>query len=251
MKKIIIIAMFIILFILSFKDGIDMHILFYCSILFGVLYSIFYKSKNTSKEISKPCINELKEMAQLIIHDDDMRNKKLSILEILSQTSKEFLCSMSPNGGKVEKLLKGVVETLEVDRGYMFKLNNKIFDLTYAYDINSKNKMLNVPFSNINVDDHNSLYNKLYMNKTIDTANDLSRSEMALFKRAGVKSLILIPIHVDGIFTGFMGFDTKKFKIWDEIEIDSINIVSEIFAAWSSRRHAHELLEKENMELKK
>ena len=203
------------------------------------------KSSTVELEVSKPCIEELKKVANLIVKDDKLRSRKLKIFEILANTSKEFLGSLDPNSGKVERMLTAITKELNFDRGYMFKIrkSDNTFELKYSYGDFGRDKC-----SILNCDLHRDLYQKLTDGINILNITDLALISRNVFNHA--ESLILIPIFVGNKFTGFMGFDASRDKIWDEIEVDSLKIVGEIFGAWCDRRKANTILEEENKLLK-
>ena len=181
-------------------------------------------------------LDDIRKMALSVLYNDKMVNRRLEIFELLAIASKEFLCSNDPNSGKVERLLAGMVNSLNVTRGYMFKFNKqtKLFDVTYTNIINPKYK--NCGCVSINENDYPIIFSKMRSNTNIVGLDDIPLSEQNIVNTKRIKTLLWIPIHVDNRFTGFMGFDTSRNKQWNKTEIETIVVVSEIFAAWCARR---------------
>ena len=238
------------------------NILFLVIIVSLIMVIIYLKIKscNDCKELiknkesilnnagSQQWIKDMKSLAQDVVDKDMILQRRNKIFEILIQSSKEFLCSLDANGGKIERLLKGICDTLLIERGYMYKCmddyDTDYFERMHDYraTCGSQKKCDHGILKNILIIDHPKLFEILKSNKIIPSLSQLSNDEQVYMKSMNINSLLYVPIFVDSVFTGFIGFESKREIDWLEMEIQAISVVSEIIAAWSGRRHENEKL---------
>ena len=73
--------------------------------------------------------------------------------------------------------------------------------------------------------------------------DDLAQTEQPLLMKMGVKSLIAVPIFIDNVWWGFIGFDQcRRQKTWSADEMDALKTAANIFGAAISRQAAEEKL---------
>ena len=73
--------------------------------------------------------------------------------------------------------------------------------------------------------------------------DDLPQTEQPLLMKMGVKSLIAVPIFIDHIWWGFIGFDQcRRQKTWSVDEMDALKTAANIFGAAISRQATEEKL---------
>lgn len=194
-----------------------------------IISHVKQKYENTTKQrecnhavTQNSSLIKLKKYAKLIIKDEHIRSKKNTLFDLLSETSKDFLCSLDPTTGKIENFLSNTVNELNLSRGYLYKLDKQKnnFILRHKYDKDYPLFTKKIPVKTNTV-----LYDTLNLNKPI-----FNPSNILFLKNS--KSSILIPVNVNNVCTGFMGFDTLENKKWDEIEISTIIMLSDFFGAW-------------------
>jgi signal transduction histidine kinase len=72
---------------------------------------------------------------------------------------------------------------------------------------------------------------------------EMPPSERALLEPRGIRSLILIPIHVDGVWWGFLGFDDCfQDRIWTQGEQDSLRAAADMLGSAIARQRTRDAL---------
>ena len=62
--------------------------------------------------------------------------------------------------------------------------------------------------------------------------SNMSADERAILEPQGIKSILAVPIFVDGSWWGFIGFDdTERERGWDRVEEESIQAAASIVGA--------------------
>ena len=148
--------------------------------------------------------------------------------------------------GNIEKLLKTIGLFFKVDRTYMFTLNHNNKTMTYSHEW--CNEGINPELSTIKgvgFDVFPWWINELKENKLVylEDVSDMpyeAISEQAQLYRQNVKSLMSVPIEVDGKIHAFIGIDSVfKRKKWTDSDIELLHIMSNILAGGITHINYH------------
>ena len=77
--------------------------------------------------------------------------------------------------------------------------------------------------------------------------NSLPEDERSIIQEAGIRSTIIVPVHVGGSWWGYIGFDDcRSDRVWQPAEIDAIRVIANTLSAAIERElHARLLTEAE------
>lgn len=76
---------------------------------------------------------------------------------------------------------------------------------------------------------------------------DLPESEIALLRRQGILSIVVVPVFVNNAWWGFIGFDDcVDERIWTEAEVDALHIAGGVLGAAIEREKREETLRQLN-----
>ncbi len=158
----------------------------------------------------------------------------------------------------INSSLKMIVNTLNIDRCYIFKASketqivSKVFEARNKGIKASKNSLQEIPYSSIS-----SIMEKLNNNKTIDideipgAEDDLIR-ENPLFKQHNTRSAVIMPLCNKNSLVGFFGMDYKQEKfLKTEDTIVSLKILGTLLYSAIIKFESKEKLQKLNKNLLK
>lgn len=176
------------------------------------------------------------------------------VLAAITKSAPEFLRSDSSNGGKIYRLLKGIGESLNLDRAWYIdveKRKNKHSVLVGSKgmhlwqkddeSVRNKDVVLN-KLGDFVAEDYSSLKevtHLLYMKQVVilkaDDISDIFLKDM--LKEAGITTVIVAPVlnTVDEI-CGVIGFtEYENPHEWVEEEISAIMLAADMIAAWKDK----------------
>ncbi len=178
---------------------------------------------------------DISENVQLKQETVDSRKKlenRLAFEQVLSEISTSFINIDDVTiNQRFQAALKCLGEFLGVDRAYIFQLRDYDFmEFTHewvAENISKANmigfKTAEYPWLMKNMGEFKSI-------NAIDIKKDLPEEaaiEKIVRMAYGVKSFLIVPIHLKNTLMGFIGFDSiKKEKVWDESDIRMLKAVA-------------------------
>lgn len=122
------------------------------------------------------------------------------------------------------ELLRIIDEVLDVSRSYIFKYHENTNTISNTYEWNQTGiapqiqKLQDIPVELIPYW-HEFMINKRIINIS-NVKNIPSFPENQALVEQGIKSLMVIPIYVDGKYYGFLGIDEcRQHRSWSELEI--------------------------------
>lgn len=160
--------------------------------------------------------------------------KSTNLLKALAACSKTLLENKTPEI-VINKVLASIGSAAYVDRAYIFKNvyeQGKLKSIKYAYEWCNYGveSYLNVEDKNLFIWDELSelrdsmLYGKSLVSLTADIENPVLKKSLQAQK---IKSVMVMPIFVDFIFWGYIGFDEcKTERIWDEAELITLSSIA-------------------------
>ena len=159
--------------------------------------------------------------------------KSTNLLKALAACSKTLLENKTPDI-VINKVLASVGNAANVDRAYIFKNvyeQGKLHSLKFEYEwcnygvesyLNNNSGLLT--WDELTDLRDSMQYGKSLVSLTADIENTILKNSLIAQK---IKSIIVMPIFVDYIFWGYIGFDEcKTERIWDESEIITINSIA-------------------------
>ncbi|MCD4667399.1 MAG: PAS domain S-box protein, partial [Sulfurimonas sp.] len=146
----------------------------------------------------------------------------------------ELILNSNFNNG-VENSLKKVVETLDVDRVYIFEnhiVNNETvcsqkFEFTkdnISAEIDNP-QLQNIPYTDAGI----KRWKEKFLNKEHieGLVRDFSGYEKDILELQNIKSILVMPIWFEGKFWGFIGFDDcTTQRVWHELEKDVLKALA-------------------------
>ncbi|MFY7733550.1 MAG: GAF domain-containing protein, partial [Bacteroidia bacterium] len=160
--------------------------------------------------------------------------KSTILLKALAACSKTLLENKTPEI-VINKVLASIGSAANVDRAYIFKnvyVQGKLKSIKYAYEWCNYGveSYLNVEDKNLFIWDEltelrdSMLYGKCLVSLTADIENPVLKKSL---QAQNIKSVMVMPIFVDLIFWGYIGFDEcKTERIWDEAELITLSSIA-------------------------
>lgn len=176
---------------------------------------------------------------------------QIEFQKMVSDVSLRFLSLNQDNFNcEVDNLLKSIGNFFEVDRTYLFTINNLNETMTYA------NEWCNLEISEevgtieeIPLDVFTWWIQQLETKKLVyiedvDIMPKAAKAEQDQLHRQSVKSLLSVPIIVDGKLEAFIGMDSVRLnKIWTQENINLLNIMSNILSSGIIKINADKKIE--------
>lgn len=181
----------------------------------------------------------------------EKRQNRLAFIENLGRLSSELINTDIKNiDALIEQALQMVGKSHSAERAYLAKINHEksaieithewVDDKRYSYIENQPNILIS------EVGDY------LEFLKAGVTFN-LSRNEVGkvkgtsglefFFDLLSIESLVNIPLFVDRVFWGYIGFDTYSRTVeWDKQSVDSLRLTGQILINAQSRKKTEEVL---------
>ncbi|MCP5064874.1 MAG: PAS domain S-box protein [Ignavibacteriae bacterium] len=172
--------------------------------------------------------------------------KQLDILTAMRSVSEIFLNSTdwSKNiNSAIEQIGKAVnVSKVHVCKKELNSENNIIFNHIAEWS-NSSNEDENISNLQLNLNQNGLLRwdEELSKNNIIKSlVSNLPENEKLFLAALNVKSLIIVPVLLDGMYWGAISFhQTAQNRIWNDGEIEAIRAAAELFSA-AIKRHNYE-----------
>jgi PAS domain S-box-containing protein len=187
-------------------------------------------------------------MALVKFQANELLHYRLEIENLVATISSHFInIKTSDIDRDINWALQAIGEFIRVDHCYICLFSGDLSEIEYVYgwcaeDMKSLAKYLRrsatVPFS--------GLIKKLKSSKTIcfthmyeDSPED--ETEIKLLKSSGIKSLLAIPLQLDGSLIGVFGVSTvRRTKIFKEEDITLFKLLGEIFLNFLERHQMDE-----------
>lgn len=150
----------------------------------------------------------------------------------------------------VNELLRKVALFFNVDRTYLFTLNHIKSSMTYSHEwCNMGIKPEVDTIKDIDMEsfpwwlDQLEKNNLVYV-EDVELMPSEAKMEQEQLRRQGVKSLVSVPIIVDGEMQAFIGIDSvKSTKKWTEKNIEALNIMAKIISSGIKHINYHEKID--------
>ena len=165
--------------------------------------------------------------------------QQAEVLDAVVNILKELISNRDFNSS-IENILKEVVNTLDVDRVYIFENDTVDDDLVcsqkFEYTKNDiptqieNHELQNISYSNSGLRRWKDRFlNHKYIEGLI---KEFPQSEKDILEPQEVKSVLVIPIWYKKEFWGFIGFDDcTDERVWSEIEKDVLKTLANAFIA--------------------
>lgn len=220
------------------------------NIIHNIIYSALLLIITSMIVISIYDINKRSKVEDIM---EDELHKKDRLLECLANAT-SVLISSNNYPEAFSRALGILGMTMDVDRVYIFR-NHLIpgtedIDVSQVYEWcaeNVKAEISNPQLQNISYKKMNILrwYDSLSKGRVINgLVKDFPESEQELLKPQGIISLLAVPILIDGIFWGFIGFDDcHRERLWSKIEETILLAAAANFGNVIKRKQAEEDLQ--------
>ena len=188
---------------------------------------IFVVAYGIGTIINKIYINRLKE------NIDKVKSQKL-----LSAVSFEFVSANKINiDEKINNTLEEIGEFFEIDRAYIFTINQQNSTMTYSYEWCAEGIVAEVEtIEEVPLDVFPWWMERLrndgwvFIEDVSKLPNEAS-SEKEQLTRQNIKSVMVVPIESSTGITGFVGLDSvRDFKSWADDDIDLLKILANILS---------------------
>lgn len=187
--------------------------------------------------------------------------KKSNLLQGISKAIAALIGAKNEDEG-FNQALQILGEAASVDRVYIFRHNEdevtgeKYFSLNYEWTASGIIPQIKDPaFKRISYSRFSALqlYEQLSAGQSLSfLIKNLSPDEKRVFIDSTIKSIILVPIFIDGNYYGFIGFDDcHSDRFWTSDEESILNTMSAVLGAVIKRNQISEQLLRKNIELDK
>jgi CheY-like chemotaxis protein len=178
-------------------------------------------------------------------HSMEMRlERQLKNEELISRISTQLLAT------KTEDLDAAIIDSLRlfsefagVDKSFILIIDeeNHTYDSVYEWCFDKKYSvtglMKNVPLNNIKWSLEKLRNNKVLTINSLSDFPDEAQNERELVESFGIKSYTAVGLNYDNKISGIIGFDSiVSKKEWDERELYSVKLFSEIIANTLERK---------------
>ncbi|MFN3694459.1 MAG: PAS domain S-box protein, partial [Ignavibacterium sp.] len=221
-------------------------------------------------EISNSLIENLNGQRFLlsIFHDISERKlneilleKKSNLLQGISKAIAALIAAQNESEG-FNSALRILGEFASVDRVYLFRhfedefTGETYFSLSYEWTSSGVVPQIKDPaFKRISYSRFSALqlYELLSQGRSLSfILKNLSKEEKRAFIDSSIKSIILVPIMIEGQYWGFIGFDDcHSDRLWTSDEESILSTMAAVLGAVIKRNQVSEQLLKKNIELDK
>lgn len=163
---------------------------------------------------------------------------QINFQKIISEISFEFVSINQENfDKKTNTMLEKTGRFFQVDRTYAFLFNHQNMTMTYTHEWCNEGIEPEIDtIQEVPIDMFPWWMGQLNNNKVVYIENisslpDTAGAEKEQLARQSIKSLVSIPIEVDGEVQGFLGIDSVlSFKKWSDEHIKSLKILANLLA---------------------
>lgn len=170
-----------------------------------------------------------------------------SVLRVVAEAAKYLLRSTDWRI-EIDAILKGLGEAIEASHAYLFENHRnadgaRVTSLRFEWGEHSTSLgagvagYQNIPLNN---GDLNGWYDAL--NAGLPYVGDAQRTspgDMRFLQKLGLKALLDVPIYVNGLWWGIIGFDdVEHARIWSDVEIDALEAAANVLGAAIQRQLA-------------
>ncbi|MBE7534231.1 MAG: GAF domain-containing sensor histidine kinase [Anaerolineales bacterium] len=170
-----------------------------------------------------------------------------SVLRVVAEAAKYLLRSTDWRI-EVDAILKSLGEAIEASHAYLFENHRsadgaRVTSLRFEWGEHSTSLgagaagYQNIPLNN---GDLNGWYDAL--NAGLPYVGDVQRTsprDMRFLQKSGLKALLDVPIYVNGLWWGIIGFDdVEHARIWSDVEIDALEAAANVLGAAIQRQLA-------------
>jgi PAS domain S-box-containing protein len=191
--------------------------------------------------------------------NEKLLRKKDKLLQGIADATKTLITSIETEQS-FDHALRILGKAADVDRVYIFQhqLNHEtddiFFSLLYEWASKGTESQINNPeFQKISYSRFATLnfYENFVKGKTLKfIINDLHESDRTSFIDQNIRSIILVPIMIDGVYWGFIGFDDmEEDRIWSDNDESILITMASTIGAVIRRNIFREILLRNNDEL--
>ena len=227
----------------------------------GVMVNITARevAENNLQSINQELEVKVQERTKLLSTEVEERklaqktlNHRVEFIELINTTSSEFIrLDNTQIDDGIEKALKDVIKFTDVDRGYVYLLNEgkDQFKLTYEWT-RVAIRPASQQFSKLLYNEHEAYYERLKQGDLViitgmEHPEDLSMHPFTKnHEHTFIRSLIHLPMFIGNEFIGFYGFDTISASVnLSDDKVDAFHITGQIIAnAIQRRKYENELI---------
>lgn len=147
--------------------------------------------------------------------------KNSKLIEIINQ-AQQFLILEGSASDILHKTCAYLAEQTQTDAVYLYKNDQNENYFLRAHSSAETQEQINVApkFYNYQHAGLKEWYEELKKERVIDSNEDeINNLERSFMGKYGIKSMLLIPIHLDNFYYGFLGFDQRSLnKNWTDLE---------------------------------
>ncbi|QOY55298.1 PAS domain S-box protein [Candidatus Sulfurimonas marisnigri] len=218
------------------KDGTKINVIVNTSI-------ITLKETKCFLSIVTDVTDNIQAQKDLKYHRDTLQTIVFILNELI--INKDFNSS-------VKNILEKIINTLDVDRVYVFENNYFNNDLVCSQKFESTKENISVQLNNP------ELQNLSYIGAGIERwkekfqeglcieglVRDFPEPERKILEPQNIKSTIIMPIWYEDVFWGFIGFDDCSYeRIWNEFEKDILKVLASSFISVLRKENYFKTLE--------
>lgn len=180
----------------------------------------------------------------------ELLNHRLDMDTLVSKISTDFINTEAVDVySKIENTLSILGDFSNVDQVYLFQFNENtdVFDNMFMWSAKGT-IAVNNDLETVTVDAYPWMLEKLEMIESVYIPDvfKLSKNaskEKAIFKDAGIRSLLIVPVSSEGRLAGFLMLSNlKEIKKWEKHDVSLLNVIAEIISNALQRCSAEENL---------
>jgi PAS domain S-box-containing protein len=179
-------------------------------------------------------------------HIEENIKFRLDFEKTISKVSSQFV-GLSNIDDAINNTLKNIGIFSGASRAYLFLYNEgrTTMSNTHEWCANGVtpqiNNLQNVPISMTPWWMKKIHNNEIIHIKDVSKLPDEAQSEKEILEKQDIKSLVVLPLHINNELSGFLGFDNVfKKGSWNKSDIELLRIISEILGSALARKKSEE-----------
>lgn len=182
--------------------------------------------------------------AKIKLHNRDIKLRYLERFENLIMTLATGFVTISIDelDASIDKLLQKVGSFTEIDRTYLFKIDNVMKTMSNTHEwvakgiSAEKENLQDLPTSIFPWWMKHLAKNQIIHIEDLETMPEEAHNEKEILEEQDIKAIVVLPIFIKKELYGFIGFDSvKKNKKWDSASIKILEMVSILISNMLSR----------------